>query len=190
MKITWNANEWLGKFAEEILKGEPISLSPENLVIDIQIYSIIQSIINCKFEGKLKRMYLWSKCMELLVLQADSFDKLNSKGKTSYKTDYDKERLNFARDYILSHINNPPTIIELSRIVGINEFKLKKGFKELFGNTIFGILSDYRLETAHKELIENKKTAAELANELGYSSPQHFSNAFKKKFGISPKQIK
>lgn len=190
LKITADANDVLKHFAEEMMKGEPMTLSDENLVINMPVYSIIQNILNCEFEGKLKKMYLWSKCMELLVLQADTFDKLYKTGQSVLKSDYDRERLSFARDYILNHTDDPPTIKALSRIVGINEFKLKKGFKELFGNTIFGLLSDFRLEKAHRELMKNEKTVAELALELGYSSPAHLSHAFKKKYGISPRQIK
>jgi len=74
--------------------------------------------------------------------------------------------------------------------VGINEYKLKKGFKETFGTTVFGYLSDTRLDIAKNELLANRKTAGELALELGYSSLQHFSGAFKKKFGASPSKLK
>jgi AraC-like DNA-binding protein len=84
----------------------------------------------------------------------------------------------------------PPTLSELAKAVGINEYKLKKGFKETFGNTVFGYLADTRLELARIELFEKKKSVSQLAFELGYSSIQHFSNAFKKKFGVSPGRLK
>ena len=84
----------------------------------------------------------------------------------------------------------PPSLSELARIIGINEYKLKRGFKEIFGNTVFGYLSDARLEIAKMDLLENKKTVSEIALELGYSSLPHFSNAFKNKFGVSPAKLK
>ncbi len=108
---------------------------------------------------------------------------------TFVKKEYDRERLLFARDYLIKHIENPPSLPELSRLAGINEFKLKNGFKELFGLPVFAWLADYRLETARTELLKNERTITEIAFELGFSSPQHFSMAFKKKFGVPPGQI-
>ena len=60
----------------------------------------------------------------------------------------------------------------------------------MFGNTVSGYLSETRLEIAKNDLLENKKTASEIALELGHSSVQHFSKAFKKKFGSSPNKLK
>jgi AraC-like DNA-binding protein len=90
----------------------------------------------------------------------------------------------------MGNLETPPTLSELARIVGINEYKLKRGFKETFGNTVFGYLGDARLEMAKNDLLENKKSVSDISAELGYSSVQHFSNAFKKKFGLSPGKLK
>ncbi len=108
---------------------------------------------------------------------------------TFIKKEYDRERILFAREYLILHIDIPPSLPELSRLAGINEFKLKNGFKELFGQPVFAWLADYRLETARSELMKGDRTVTEIAFELGFSSPQHFSTAFKKKYGVSPKQI-
>ena len=108
---------------------------------------------------------------------------------TFIKKEYDRERIRFARDYLIRHMENPPSLAELSRLAGINEFKLKNGFKELIGLPVFAWLADYRLETARNELMKNCKTVTEIAFELGYSSPQHFSTAFKRKFGVPPGKI-
>jgi AraC-like DNA-binding protein len=75
-------------------------------------------------------------------------------------------------------------------MAGLNEFKLKKGFKETFNQTVFEYLSDVRLETARNDLLNTGKSVTEIACELGYSSLQHFSAAFSKKFGVSPKKMK
>lgn len=104
--------------------------------------------------------------------------------------DYDRGRLLFARRYLLEHAAVPPSIEELSRIAGINSFKLKNGFKELFGETVYGYLNKYRLEKAKHLIILGDKNMTQIAFELGFSSPQHFSAAFKKAWGCSPKKIK
>ena len=72
----------------------------------------------------------------------------------------------------------------------MNEYKLKKGFKETFNNTIFGYLTDQRLQLAKQYLLDTQQTAAEISTQLGYATPQHFNNAFKKKFGVTPFSVR
>jgi len=66
----------------------------------------------------------------------------------------------------------------------------KRGFKEMFGVTVYGYLTEQRLETARRALLDTDKTAAEVAFELGYATPQHFHNAFKKRFGVTPNSVR
>jgi AraC-like DNA-binding protein len=189
-RIANNGSDALKRFADAVAKGKAAAFSDVNLNIDFSIHNCINTVLNSPFSDSLMRMYLLSKSIEMLVLQAEAFDKSLNKKETALKTDYDKERILFARDYLLKHLDCPPTLTELSRIAGINEFKLKRGFKETFNVTAFQYLADARLGLAKDDLLEGKKTATEIAFELGYSSLQHFSTAFKKKFGISPAQVK
>jgi AraC family transcriptional activator of pyochelin receptor len=189
MRITQDANEVLKRFGGDVMAGKSVALSDSSLFMDMNMLSAIDAIVNCKYKDSLKKMFLLSKSIELLVLQAEAYNKLHT-GKPAYlKTDYDKERIVYAREYLVQHLDMPPSLSDLARVAGINEYKLKKGFKELFGNTVFGYLADTRLELAKTELLEKTKSASEIAFDLGYSSVQHFSNAFKKKFGVSPRGI-
>jgi AraC-like DNA-binding protein len=186
LKATAGATGMLKQFADKVSNGESGSLSGSNLYLDGRMLSVIDAIINCNCSHEVKKMFFYAKCLELLALQTDACNNLLAASTAYIKTDYDKERILFAREYLLQHMECPLTIPELSRLAGINEFKLKKGFKEMFGNTVFGYLSDARLEIAKNELLEKKKTIGEIALELGYSSTQHFSNAFRKKFCFPP----
>lgn len=190
LSISKDGNESLKKFADKIAEGTPIAFSVSNLNIDLPIQTCINSILNCDYSNELKALFLLSKTIELLVLQAESFNKLSNSKSLYIKCDYDKERIVFARNYLAKHIESPPTLIELAKIVGINEYKLKRGFKEIFNQTAFSYLSDLRLELAKKDLLEGKKSATEIAFELGYCSLQHFSSAFKKKFAMTPNQVR
>jgi len=174
-------------FLNQIQAAQPALFSDSPLPIDWVLLNCIQSILTCAYPDSLKRMFLFSKAVELFVLQTDSLRRSAERKVTWIKKEYDRERILFARDYLLKNIENPPTLPELSRLAGINEFKLKKGFKEIFNQPVFAWLADVRLETARKELMKKSKTVAEIAFELGFSSPQHFSNAFKRKFGVSPR---
>lgn len=190
LTISKDGNESLKQFADKIVSGTPVTFSNSNLNIDLPIQTCINSILSCDYSDGLKRLFLLSKTIELLVLQAESFNNFQNSKSEYIKHDYDKERIVFARDYLVKNIESPPTLIELAKIAGINEYKLKRGFKEMFNQTAFSYLSDLRLDLAKNDLLEGKKQATEIAFELGYCSLQHFSNSFKKKFGITPSQTR
>lgn len=188
IEIGQHGNEPLKRFTEQVLMKRNSILSSAWKTNNFKIQQVIQEIIHCSFTDELKDLFLWSKSIELLVLQAELYDIQPS---SQYiKSSRDKRRLIEAKELISSRIDNPPTIVELSKLVGINEYKLKKGFKELFGTTIFGYIHNLRMSLAKKLLLGTDKTAKEIAFETGYSSPQHFSNAFKKKFGVPPKSVR
>lgn len=189
LALAQQANEPLRRFCDAVLAGRQGLLSEQSLSLGLALHSAIREVLSCRFVGPLKKLFLYSKALEILVLQAEAFEQAQAP-RRHVRSDYDRERLLFARDYLIQHLTLPPSLPELARVAGLNEFKLKAGFKELFGQTVFGYLSDYRLADAKAQLLERRKTASELAFELGYSSVQHFSTAFKKKFGVSPTQLR
>jgi AraC family transcriptional regulator len=77
----------------------------------------------------------------------------------------------------------------LSRKVAINECYLKKGFKEMFGTTIFDFYQGQRMEHAKYLLYEKGLSVTEVSVMLGYSSISHFSTAFKKHTGLKPCEL-
>lgn len=89
-----------------------------------------------------------------------------------------------------SWITTPPTLSEVARSVGLNEYKLKRGFKETFGTTVFSYLTEQRLESAKRLLLDTDKTASEVGFELGYATAQHFHHAFKNRFGVTPNSMR
>lgn len=189
-EITKDGNDALKRFAENIITGKPMAFSETNLNIDLPIQTCIHAILSCNYADSLKRMFFFSKTIEMLVLQAESFNRQFEKKDVYVKHDYDKERILFARDYLIKHMEAPPSLPELAKVAGINEYKLKRGFKELFNQTAFAYLTDVRLELAKNDLLEGKKQATQIALDLGYSSLQNFSDAFKRKYGIRPGQVK
>jgi AraC family transcriptional activator of pyochelin receptor len=189
LRVTQDANDVLKRFGDNVLAGKTVTLCKNSLYMDINMLNAINAVVHCNYREGLKKMFLLSKSIELLVLQAEAYNSFQSSPARYLKTEYDKERIVYAREYLIRHLDMPPSLSELARAAGINEYKLKRGFKETFGNTVFGYLADTRLELAKTDLLEKKKTASGIAFELGYSSVQHFSNAFKKKFGISPGKL-
>ncbi len=90
----------------------------------------------------------------------------------------------------MSNLENPPSLNDLSKQIGLNTTKLKKEFKEVFGLPVFKYLQNERLSISHKLISEKKTTVQEAAWQVGYDSLGSFSNAFSKKFGYRPSQIK
>lgn len=190
LQLIQGSNDTMQRFADRLLEGGPVVIAQQSLPTNAAMQRAITDIIHCTYTGHLKKLFLLSKSIELLVLSADAWDQaFQYQQRQQYRQD-DRERIHYAREYLINNMERPPSLSELSRIVGINEFKLKKKFKEEFNTTVFGYLSDYRLGMARSFLQDSNKAVSDIAYELGYSSPQHFSTAFKKKFGVSPSELK
>lgn len=190
INFTQNANDILKRFSDNIVNDRSVLLSESWGAIDAPIQQVIQQIIHCKYAGDLKKLFLLSKSIELLVLSAEASNAAENRKDIFIKKATDKEKIIAVRDIINDRLSSPPNLSEIARMVGLNEYKLKKGFKETFGNTVFGYLAEQRLHLAQQYLRDTEKTAAEIAFELGYATPQHFNNAFKGKFGITPHSVR
>jgi AraC-like DNA-binding protein len=179
-------NVVLHDFVGKTKTGKKHFLSPQPLVLDAAMLQCISAMTHYQGSEQNKSMYMYGRVLDLLWLQQENYGRAQQPRMVYVKTEYDKERIVFARDYLLTHMDAPPTLIQLAAIAGINEFKLKRGFKEMFNQTVFAYLADVRLDMAQRALREKQKTVTQIAFELGYASLQHFSAAFKKKFGVPP----
>lgn len=188
VEIAQNGNEPLKRLAEKVMNRENSILSSEWKTNNFKIQSVINEIIHCQYSNELKDLFLLSKSIELLVLQAELYNEHSTQN--YIKSQKDRTKLIEAKELLTSRIENPPTLSELSKLIAMNEYKLKKGFKELFGTTVFGYIHQVRMDLAKRLLLGTSKTAKEIAYETGYSSPQHFSKAFKEQFGIPPNSIR
>ena len=103
---------------------------------------------------------------------------------------HELEKLYAVREIISNHISESFSLTELAQQVGTNEFTLKKGFKELFGTTVFGYWNELKMEWAKQMLSEDGLTVTEVSEKIGYKNPQHFSTAFKRWYGFSPGELK
>ena len=191
LRFTQNATDLLKRFADRVLKNEPVILADAWGAVDPAIHQVVNQTIRHRYTGDLQRLFLLSKSIELLVLCAESCELALHKADTPFLTSTsDKEKILAARDLVNNRLDSPPSLSEVAKNVGLNEYKLKRGFKETFQKTIFGYLTERRLDLARRYLLDTQKTAAEIAYELGYTTPQHFNNAFKKHFGHTPDSIR
>jgi AraC-like DNA-binding protein len=143
---------------------------------------ILQSIINQKFKGVSEKIYLVSKVYELVAQHI----KQASTDRKSILKNEDFDKIILAKTIVDTNLQAPYKLIDLARLVGINDFKLKIGFKELTGNTVFGYINQVRMNNAYQLLANDFKTVSEVAFLVGYKNAQHFTVAFKKQFNILP----
>lgn len=148
----------------------------------------IAQILNCPYQGLTRRFFLEAKAMELLALQLEQWTQtVKSKACPQDLPSGEIERLQQARQILLQDLNHPPSLLELARQVGLNDYKLKRGFRQLYGSTVFGCLLAHRMEQARLLLLEQPHlTIAGVAQSVGYASQSRFCHAFKRRFGASP----
>lgn len=102
----------------------------------------------------------------------------------------DLQRLQQVKDFLRESFLSPELSLGLlCRKFALNEFKLKRGFKQLFGYTVFGYVQEMKMKTARRILVEKRMNVNEVADYLGYSTPNHFSAAFKKMYGHTPSRL-
>ncbi|MEJ8303329.1 AraC family transcriptional regulator [Saccharibacillus sacchari] len=100
----------------------------------------------------------------------------------------DVRRLHEARRIVETSSEHPPSLLQLSRLVGINDFKLKKGFKACFGTTVFEHVRATRLERA-MALLREGSSVTEAAMSVGYSNASAFAQQFFRRYAVKPSSV-
>ena len=152
----------------------------------------IDSLLNHHYTDILENIFVNAQTQILLLYSMECMMGMKEEPMIACKflhNEADREKISMARGILIEHIGDPITIKELSRKVAINECYLKKGFKEMFGTTIFDFYQNQRMEHARYLLYEKGLSVSEVSAMLGYSSISHFSTAFKKHTGIKPCEL-
>ena len=176
-------------FCEQVARGRAGFLLEPSPSLPAALEHAVRNMLEPRYDGALAQLALFSQGLELLVRAlelASAREPSAALGGEVPLTRCDRDRLFAARDLVDASLHDPPSLADVARRIGLNEYKLKRGFKQLFGSTLFGYLTARRLELARRMLLDTDKTAAEIGFELGYATPQHFSQAFKKRYGIAP----
>lgn len=154
--------------------------------------NVLDALLNHCYTGSLENIFVNSKIHELLLYSMDCLvgeEKVETFACKFLNDERSRDQIYEAKEILLQHIGNPITIKELSRKVAMNECYLKKGFKEIFGTTIFDFYQQQRMEHAKYLLYDKSLSVTDVSALLGYSSISHFSAAFKKHTGIKPCEL-
>ena len=98
------------------------------------------------------------------------------------------QKIRNAKDIILDRMIDPPSLDALALEIGLPLKKLKQGFKQVYGDTVFAYLLEHKMQEARRMLDSQKYNVNEVGLKLGYSTASHFITAFKKKYGTTPKK--
>lgn len=148
----------------------------------------LQQIINSTINDSLKELYIKGKVYELLSLHFQKEENVNAEYCPFLVDEQNVLKIRNAKEIIINNMADPPSLQELANEIGLNIKKLKEGFKQIYGTTVYGFLFDYKMEHARKLLESNQYNVNEVGLKVGYSTASHFIAAFKKKFGTTPKQ--
>lgn len=149
---------------------------------------ILSQMMNYNLHPSIKELYIKGKVYELISLYFNKSTDADIE-QCPFLVDEDNvQRIRRAKEIMISRIAEPPTLAELSDEIGLSLKKLKEGFKQIYGDSVFSFLFDYKMEYARKMLETGKYNVNEVGLKVGYSTASHFIAAFKKKYGTTPKK--
>ncbi|WP_435802571.1 helix-turn-helix transcriptional regulator [Polaribacter sp.] len=149
---------------------------------------VLQQIINSSINSAIRELYVKGKVYELLSLHFQKDETAAGEYCPFLVDEQNVLKIRKAKEIIIANMAEPPSLQELANEIGLNIKKLKEGFKQIYGDTVFSFLFDYKMEHSRRLLETNQYNVNEVGLQVGYSTASHFIAAFKKKFGTTPKK--
>jgi AraC-like DNA-binding protein len=149
---------------------------------------VLNQIFHYNQNSSIKNLYLKGKGYELLSLFFNQNEDPNAEHCPFLVDEENVLKIKKAKEIVIANMAEPPGLQELADRVEITLKKLKVGFKEIYGDSVYGFLFDYKMEYARKLLDSGSYNVNEVGLQIGYSTASHFIAAFKKKYGITPKK--
>ena len=158
----------------------------------VQTQIIATEIFNSQYRGDLNKIFLQSKVLEILFNEFNdlliNLNKIQKNEKVKFSP-YDIEAIHKAKKLMIENIQYPPSTAQLSKLVKLNEFKLKIGFKNIFNTSPYKMVVEYKMLKAKELLKTTDMNVSEVSHAVGYKYTHNFSKVFSQKFGVSPKSL-
>lgn len=176
------------RYEDSVSADTVTALSDFNLPLTPKVRSILFDILQCPLDQQYKRLYLRAKLVELLLLVLSQHEEFLALRRGSFQDleEEDIARMQLARNILHQNLQNPCSLIDLAHQVGTNDNYLKKHFKQVFGQTVFGYVTEVRMQEARRMISNEELPLSEVARRSGYKHTQHFISAYKKFFGYAP----
>jgi len=149
---------------------------------------VLNQMMNFNIHSSIEKLYLKAKTYELLSLYFNRAEDANIEQCPFLVDEENVLKIKNAKDIIIQKMTDPPSLQELANEVGLTLKKLKEGFKQIYGDSVYSFLFDHKMEFARKLLETNQHNVNEVGHKIGYSTSSHFIAAFKKKYGTTPKK--
>jgi AraC-like DNA-binding protein len=150
----------------------------------------VHQISDCPFHAPHLSLFQESKALELIawhleIMSSRLCQTQNGCACCRLRPE-DIRRIRAAREILINDFEAPPCLKILAARVGLNATKLKRGFRQVYGDSVFAYLRSYRMEIARSLLEKGEMNVTEAAMAVGYTNIGHFCAVFKKHFGINP----
>lgn len=205
LNVSLNPNSWLVSVVMTIRKFHSLFskeadyipfLSAENKdkkyyvqeVVTPAIAVILSQIMNYNLHPSIKELYMKGKIYELISLYFNKSGDADLEQCPFLLDEDNVRRIRKAKEIIITRMAEPPTLVDLSEEIGLSLKKLKEGFKQIYGDSVYSFLFDYKMDYARKMLESGEHNVNEVGLKVGYSTSSHFIAAFRKKFGTTPKK--
>ena len=160
----------------------------DNLPFTSSIAVVLSQILQAKVHDSMKSLYFKGKAYELLCLYFNKSEDPSVEQCPFLVDEENVQKIRKAKKIVLERMTDPPSLEQLAIEVKLSLKKLKEGFKQLYGDTVFAYLLDHKMDEARRMLDSQKHNVNEVGLKLGYSTSSHFIAAFKKKYGTTPKK--
>lgn len=157
-------------------------------VISPSMAIVLNQLINYNLNQSIKSLYFKGKAYELLSLYFNRSEDADIEQCPFLVDETNVIKIRKAKDIVIERMSEPPSLQELADEIGLSLKKLKEGFKQIYGDSVFSFLLDYKMEVARKLLEAGNDNVNEVGHKVGYSTSSHFIAAFKKKYGTTPKK--
>jgi AraC family transcriptional regulator, transcriptional activator of the genes for pyochelin and ferripyochelin receptors len=159
-----------------------------NRPMSTQTYIAAKQLVSSSVPESFKKLYIHGQVMSILATEL--VELIDGGSQDTIKFDVNDRKIAYLAREILEHeFKTPPSVAELAKRAGTNEFKLKQLFHHFFNNTPHGVLLEFRMNLAYKLLQSSHCHVNVVADQVGYCHSSSFSVAFTKHFGVSPKQV-
>ena len=156
--------------------------------ISPSVITILNQILHRSPHPMVAPLYYRAKAMELLSLYYNMPQDIDLEQCPFLVDEKNVAKIRLAKEIIIKRMVDPPTLQELSDEIQLPLNRLKEGFKQVYGDTVFGFLFEYKMERARQLLAEGSLNVNEVGLEIGYSAASHFIAAFRRKYGTTPKR--
>jgi AraC family transcriptional regulator, transcriptional activator of the genes for pyochelin and ferripyochelin receptors len=179
----------LEALVDTVAEGKPVETFKIDRFLSPSMVQLVQQMLDCPYKEEGAKFFMRAKVIELLLMVLEDCSEASPLGPVRLSSN-DIDMLMQVKALVQEGIDAPLTLQELARKVGINEFKLKKGFKHLFGTTIYDYLTSLRMEKAKQMLLETELRFDEISELVGFAERASFDKAFKKHFSYTPAYLR